>query len=78
MTDYAHPEVLVSTDWVGNNLDKLQNLVHLDYVLKCAGVVMLGIGVFKCWTAVGLLTKFLLIAGPVAWYVGARFGKIYK
>jgi hypothetical protein len=59
-------------------LDKLQNLLYLDYVLKFGGVVMLGIAIFKCWEQVGILTKFLLVSGPVAWYVGARFSKIYR
>src|SRR2546423_14260762 len=35
MTDYAHPEVLVSTDWVGNNLDNPGvNLVEIDVATK--------------------------------------------
>ena len=59
-------------------LDKLQQAIYLDYVLKILGIVLLGLGIFKCWEQVGFLTKFLLIAGPLAWYVGARFGKIYR
>ena len=59
-------------------LGKLSNLVHLDNVLKLGGVVMLGLGLFKSWGVVGVLTKFLLFAGPIAWYVGARFSIIYK
>ena len=59
-------------------LDKLQQTVFLDYVLKVLGIVLLGWGLFNCWKDVGVPTRFLLIAGPVAWYVGARFAKIYR
>lgn len=52
--------------------------VNLPTVLKLLGIVMLGLGIFKGWAAGGILTKFLLIAGPIAWYVGDKFYKVYS
>lgn len=59
-------------------LDKLQNIVNLPNVLKLLGVVLLGLGIFKAWASAGIVTKFLMISGPIAWYVGSKFPKIYK
>lgn len=59
-------------------LDKLTNIVYLDYVLKFGGIIMFALGMFKAWHTMGLFTKFLVIAGPIAWYVGDKFNKIYK
>ena len=59
-------------------LDKLTNTVYLDYVLKFGGIVMFGIALFKGWAQVGIVTKFLLVSGPVAWFVGDKFNKVYK
>src|SRR5205823_3829325 len=47
MTDYAHPEVLVSTDWVGDNLDKPGvKLVEIDVDTKAydAGHILGAVG----------------------------------
>lgn len=59
-------------------LEKLTCTVYLDYVLKVLGIVMLALALFRGWSHLPLLDKFLLISGPIAWYVGARFDKIYR
>lgn len=59
-------------------LDKLQSIINLPNVLKLLGVVLLGLGIFKAWTSAGIVTKFLMISGPISWYVGSKFPKIYK
>lgn len=59
-------------------LDKLQTVVNLPNALKLLGVVLLGWGIFNSWTSASVATRFLIVAGPVAWYVGAKFPKIYK
>jgi hypothetical protein len=62
----------------GSFLDKLQQTIYLDYVLKVGGVIMLAIGVFQAWQHEPILTKFLILSGPIAWYVGDKFTKIYR
>lgn len=52
--------------------------VNLPTVLKLLGIVLLGLGIFKSWETASLVTKFLLISGPVAWYVGDKFYKVYS
>lgn len=59
-------------------IDKLESAVYLKYVLKMLGIVLFALAMFKAWHQVGFLTKFLFVAGPLAWFVGARFDKIYK
>jgi len=59
-------------------LDKLTNFLYLDYVLKVAGIALFALGMFNAWKQVGLGTRFLFFAGPAAWFVGARFTKIYR
>lgn len=59
-------------------LDKLTNAIHLDYVLKIAGVIMLGLGIFNTWQHMTSGGKTLFIIGPITWFVGAAFNKIYK
>lgn len=58
--------------------DKLTNSIYLDYVLKVLGIVMFGLAFFKAWHLVPFFTKFLFVGGPIAWYVGDKFNKIYK
>ncbi len=59
-------------------LDKLTNTVYLDYVLKILGIVMFILALFLAWNHLSTFDKFLLISGPIAWYVGDKFNKIYK
>lgn len=57
--------------------DKLDKVVFLQYILKVLGVAILAVSFFYAWQHVGLVTKFGFIAGPLAWFVGAHFDKIY-
>lgn len=59
-------------------LDKLESAVYLKYVLKILGVVLFGLAFFNAWHQVGFGTKLLFVFGPIAWFVGARFDKIYR
>jgi len=59
-------------------LEKLTRTIYLDYVLKVLGIILLVLAIFTAWHQIGFGTKFLLISGPIAWYVGARFDKIYR
>lgn len=52
--------------------------VNLPTVLKLLGLVLLGLGIFKAWETAGGITKILLITGPIAWYVGDKFYKVYS
>ena len=56
----------------------LGKYVNLPMALKLAGIVLLGWGVFNAWTASSYLTRFLIIAGPIAWYIGSKFDKFYS
>jgi hypothetical protein len=58
--------------------DKLESVVYLKYVLKVLGIVLFALGMFKGWHQVTFFTKAFLFTGPIAWFVGARFDKIYK
>jgi len=58
--------------------DKLTNVIYLDYVLKVLGVILLALSLINGWSHLTLLEKIGFVTGPVAWYVGARFGKIYR
>jgi Ni,Fe-hydrogenase I cytochrome b subunit len=59
-------------------LDKVENAVYLNYVLKILGIVLFGLGLFEAWHQVGFGTRFLVVAGPIAWYVGDKFNKVYR
>jgi len=59
-------------------LDQLTNFLYLDYVLKVAGIALFALAMFNAWKQVGPGTRFLFFAGPAAWFVGARFAKIYR
>lgn len=58
--------------------EKLTNTVHLDIILKLLGVVLFGLALFKGWHEMSFGVKFLTAAGPVTWYIGDKFNKIYK
>lgn len=59
-------------------LDKLQSIVNFPNALKLLGVVLLGLGIFKAWSSAGWVTKTLMVIGPITWYVGEKFYKIYN
>jgi len=58
--------------------EKLTNAVHLDYVLKILGIVLFALALFKGWHQLSFLNKALLVSGPLAWLVGAKFTQIYR
>jgi hypothetical protein len=59
-------------------LEKLTETVYLDYVLKAVGVILFALGMFIGWGEMKFFAKMLLIIGPIAWFVGARFNKVYR
>lgn len=59
-------------------LEKLTTTVYLDYMLKLLGIVLFGLALFRGWQELSLLNKTLLLCGPICWYVGARFNKVYR
>ena len=52
--------------------------MYLNYVLKVVGIIMFALAMFNGWHQLGLGTKALLACGPIAWYVGNKFAKIYR
>jgi len=52
--------------------------VNLPMAVKLLGIVLLGWGVFNAWTVSSVLTRFLIVSGPIAWYVGDKFYKFYS
>lgn len=59
-------------------LDKLQEYVYLQYVLKIAGIVMFGLAFLASWHAIPWIYRMLMIFGVIAFFVGLRYGKVYK
>ncbi len=59
-------------------LEKLTQTVYLDYVLKAVGIIVAVVAMVNGWHSLGFLAKTGLIIGPIMWYVGARFEKIYR
>jgi len=57
--------------------EKLTNAIHLDYVLKIAGVGGFVWAFLASWRTLGLGVKAGMLASVVAWLVGSRFTKIY-
>jgi hypothetical protein len=58
--------------------DKLSNTIHIEYVLKVIGLIILVIAFFNAWRHITFLEKTGFLAGPIAWYVGSKFDKIYR
>ncbi len=58
--------------------EKLTNAIHLDYLLKIAGVGGFVWTFLSSWHALGLGAKAGLLASVAAWIVGSRFSKIYR
>lgn len=59
-------------------LDRLTNTIYLDYVLKVGGIILLALALINGWHHLTLLEKVGFITGPIMWYVGAKFDKIYR
>jgi hypothetical protein len=58
--------------------EKLVNAVHLDYVLKVAGVGGFVWTFLSSWHTLGLGVKAGMLASVASWIVGSRFSKIYR
>ena len=59
-------------------LQKLTQTVYLDRVLKIAGVAGFVITYLNAWRSMGLGLKAGFVCSAAAWFVGARFAKIYR
>jgi hypothetical protein len=58
--------------------EKLTNAIHLDYVLKIAGVGGFVWAFLASWHSLGFGVKAGMLASVAAWLVGSRFSKIYR
>jgi hypothetical protein len=59
-------------------LEKLTQAVYLDQVLKIAGVAGFVITYLNTWRSLSFGTKAGFLCSAAAWFVGARFSKIYR
>ena len=57
---------------------KLTQAIYLDRVLKIIGVAGLVFTYLNAWRNMGLGVKGGFICSAAAWFVGARFSKIYR
>lgn len=58
--------------------EKLTNAIHLDYVLKIAGVGGFVWAFLASWHTLGFGVKASMLSSVAAWLVGSRFSKIYR
>ena len=59
-------------------LEKLTQIVYLDRVLKILGVAGFVITYLNAWRSMGFGLKLGFLCSAAAWFVGARFTKIYR
>ena len=59
-------------------LEKLTQTVYLDRVLKIAGVTGFVVTYLNAWRGMHLGLKVGFVFSAAAWFVGARFTKIYR
>ena len=59
-------------------LQKLTQIIYLDRMLKIAGVAGFVITYLNAWRSMGLGLKAGFVCSAAAWFVGARFTKIYR
>ena len=59
-------------------LEKLTNAIHLDYLLKVAGVGGFVWAFLASWHTLGLGVRAGMLTSVAAWIVGSRFSKIYR
>ena len=59
-------------------LEKLTQAVYLDRVLKILGVAGFIVTYMNAWRSMHLGLKIGFIVSAAAWFVGARFSKIYR
>jgi hypothetical protein len=58
--------------------EKLTRAIYLDYVLKVGGVAAFVLTYLNAWGSLSGLHKAGFVAGAAAWFVGARFTKLYR
>jgi hypothetical protein len=59
-------------------LEKLTQTVYLDRVLKIVGVAGFIVTYLNAWRSMHLGLKAGFIFSAAAWFVGARFSRIYR
>ena len=59
-------------------LEKLTQAIYLDRVLKIIGVAGFILTYLNAWRSMHLGLKVGFIVSAAAWFVGARFTKIYR
>ncbi len=59
-------------------LEKLTQAVYLDRVLKILGVAGFVVTYLNAWRSMHLGLKVGFVVSAAAWFVGARFTKIYR
>lgn len=59
-------------------LEKLTQAIYLDRVLKIVGVAGFIVTYLNAWRGLHLGLKLGFICSAAAWFVGARFSKIYR
>jgi hypothetical protein len=59
-------------------LEKLTQAIYLDCVLKILGVAGFVVTYLNAWRSMHLGLKIGFICSAAAWFVGARFTKIYR
>jgi hypothetical protein len=58
--------------------EKLTQTIYLDRVLKIVGVAGFVLTYLNAWPSMGLGLKLGFVCSAAAWFVGARFSKIYR
>jgi hypothetical protein len=58
--------------------EKLTHAIYLDRVLKIVGVAGFVLTYLNAWRSMGVGLKLGFICSAAAWFVGARFSKIYR
>ena len=59
-------------------LEKLTQAIYLDRVLKIVGVAGFIVTYMNAWRSMHLGLKIGFVCSAAAWFVGARFTKIYR
>lgn len=59
-------------------LEKLTQTIYLDRVLKIVGVAGFILTYLNAWRSMHVGLKVGFVCSAAAWFVGARFSKIYR
>jgi hypothetical protein len=63
---------------VQNVFQRLTQVLYLDHVLKIVGVAGFILTYLNAWRSMSVGLKLGFICSAAAWFVGARFSKIYR